>query len=574
MALDRLLQIGAPLGIYRDADLELQPDGSAYAIQGLVDDAGLPYHRGRSTYKSNAAVGATGLYGLWSGTLVPGVRTAFYNATRFDVLNVDDATPVELATGQTFLPTRMVNVAGIVMAPDANASPSGFFQYAGSVKTGGYSTGTVALTNGAAQAAGTGTAFTANVDAGMILRRTGLGVENTQAVVSSVASNTLLNLARPWEGATGTGYAYIVSPLDSPVVELDGLAPSTIFASVANRLLWVPLGQNLVAFSGIGQPAVVDDFHGFSAKPIALAALRDSGMVFTEGGVYQISNMAYELVDAAGNPQQRVDLVNADLIAWGHEGIAPWAGALVVPALDNIWLLDGVSSPTQIGTGILDLYLSYVRAGYVAGVAEVFNGHYFLPILNPASSYAFVDLLVCRLRPPAGGTGPVWTQLANSAAAVRGLAERSSNPPLLLGASSLSASRVTNLTGFFTPSSTAKTDADGTGATFSYTTRAFSTGNLQSNFVKKVRARYVLTDAASDNPTMQCEVSINGAAFSTLNRTTTGTQAPESDGSVTYSWVVGKRARSVRFRFSSQAASPLDCTFKAVEIFTRHTGRY
>jgi hypothetical protein len=114
--------------------------------------------------------------------------------------------------------------------------------------------------------------------------------------------------------------------------------------------------------------------------------------------------MAFDVVDDVGNVQHRVAQVSKDVILWGDAGISAWAGAFVVPAVEDIYLFSPDGTTQVVSEAIRPLYRSYVRAGYQPGAATVHRGHYLLPILNGT---ALVDELVCRLdRPyqtPGGG---------------------------------------------------------------------------------------------------------------------------------------------------------------------------
>lgn len=587
MALDKLIEQAVPLGMWRSGDLEAAPPGSAYDIVGLLQDDGEPFRRGGSTYKSNAALGAAGLLSIGDFQLPAGQRTIFGAASGWRVLAADDATPTTIPTlPAPSVPRRLITVNGFVFIDGGLGG--GFYAYAGSRKSAVY-TSTITLTKDRAIVSGAG--FTANVDAGMFLAPS---ATQQPYVVRSVDSNNQLTLDRPWAEATVTAsltlahiafydFASVVVPdNDKPAVYADG------YGAIANRL--VSWRGSFLFFAPVGNwwPGLttapytsgwaLTDRHEFPASIIGAAPIRDTLLVFTGAGVNAVSNMSLDLVDAGGNPQQSNQLVNSEIVLWDRNGLAPWAGSVIVPATDGVWLMDSVSAPQRISDPVEDLYLSYVRAGYRAGLAEVYAGHYLLPILN---GLTWVDTLVCRLRVPRGGGGPAWSRLAGSGAQVVGFAERQSSSPLLLGGSRLATSRVIDATKFFAPAAAVKSDADGTAQSFVYTTRSISTGNMVANTVRRVRARYALVDAASDNPTVTCEASYdNGVTWVTLNRSDgSGTTAPESDGSSAYVWDVRRsdgraaKVRSVMFRFtcSSPAAS---LSFKSVEILLRHSGRY
>lgn len=535
-----------------------KPAGSAEAIRGLLGDDGLPYRRGGSTYKSNAALGSAGLGWVWAGSLAGGVRTLFQSMetdARLAVLGADDLTPVVLRTDVGYPlpgPFRPAVVAGMAVV----LLQGGATFYAGSRKTGGaqvYNTGTVDVTNGSAAVVGHGTAWLANVDAGMLFDRAGI----TPAAVLSVESDTALTLARPYPGVTAAGSGYTLGTwFQRPPSTL-----SKIWTAVANR--WVVGAGRQINWSDVldMNTWVATNNHQFPYPVVGLGTLRDVVLVFTQGGLWAVSGLQYELVDpATGEVQHRRELVNQDLIAWGHEGIASWSGALVVPCLDDVYAVDSLGAPTPIGGRIRDLYLGYVRAGYKPGVAEVFDGHYLLPVLTAGN--VWVDTLVCRLRATNSGVSFGWSQLAGQGAEVTGFAERPSG--VLLGSSARAGSRVLSVASYFSPAVGVKADADGSAHSFQLTTVDYPTGNMVSNFVHHVRLVYALTDAG-DVPSVAGEVSVDGGAWAAL----TGLGAATA-GSV--AWRVNRHAKNVRFRFTVAAAAA-DMKVKSVEVFVRRSGR-
>lgn len=577
--LEHLTEARWPLGVWRSGATELEPEGSAFEITGLIGDDGLPYRRGGSVYKSNAALGTTGLTGVWDGKLFMGQRTLFLASGKAAALSADDTTPVEPVSASALTnvgsrPTRIVSVGAqsypyvVVPVTGATAVP---MVWSGSRKTAAYSTGTASMTVGNAVVTGAGTSWSANVDAGMLLQFSG---DPRFYVVQSVDSNTQLTLgATPTGSGAGAYSLSAIRPMGNAnlAAAITAGRPMTALAVVANRLLVAARDRLYFSTANDAQDFSATNYHELPSEIVALGALRDSALVFTMGGVHQIQNLALNLTDAQGNPQQKRELVNADLIAWSHEGIAPWSGQLVVPALDNIWLMDGVSAPVPIGDSVKDLYLSYVRAGYAAGVAEVFNSVYLLPILTTAN--VWVDTLVCRLHGARGSNAPAWSSLAGQGAEVAAFAERSVNPPVLLGASRKTTSRVLDLTAAFSPVAGVKNDADATTHTFRLTTRNLAVGERPTT-VLYCRAKYSLVDAASDNPTMTAEASVDGGSYTTLTVSTgTGgtTVAGEQDGSEWVYWTVSLAAQYLRLRFtcSSPAAS---LQFKRLEVFYRPRG--
>src|SRR4051812_37716617 len=97
MALDRLLENTFDLGTFQSGVSELEPPGSAEKILGLIGDDGLPFRRGGSVYKSNAATGSGGIKWVKDAVLRAGQRTAWATATNLYTFDTDDTTPYSVA---------------------------------------------------------------------------------------------------------------------------------------------------------------------------------------------------------------------------------------------------------------------------------------------------------------------------------------------------------------------------------------------------------------------------------------------------------------------------------------------
>lgn len=343
-------------------------------------------------------------------------------------------------------------------------------------------------------------------------------------------------------------------------------SPARIIITSGNRAYFTDRGADTTTMTA-------STYHELpqNAPIIGADAISDTLVLFTTSGVWTVANMALDPVDDFGNLQNTVSQVNKDVILWGDPGISGWAGALVVPAVDDVYLftLDGQARP--ISENIRPLYRSYVKAGYTPGTAAVHRGHYFLPIVNSASSYALVDMLVCRL-----DRGFAWTRWSGHAASVA-YAQRvgsSTRSPKLFG---LSAAKVTDLTGCFDPTTANAAEADGTVHDFTLTTRDYPTGQ-QPGFVQRVRARYELTNnGAGSTPTVAVAFSsdADAGAFTTL--TEKGEQGgaagwATSDGSK-YQWaLVAKRRERIRFRFTQSGAAG-SFVWRLFEMLTRPQGR-
>lgn len=524
---------------------------------GLLDEDGSIYRRGGS---ETHATHDEKLTMLWRGSLGPGLRT----------LAADD---------DSFL----VDVAGVMTAVRAGgmAYPKplaetgrylfigGGYIYAGSLKTAPYTTGTVSVTNGSAVVTGSGTTWNTLVDAGMLFQR---GNERVYRI-ASVDSVTQVTLAEPYEGTTAAGLAYTFSPL-YPMTTADPYPRAEIYAVAQNRLVWAE--GNLLKFAPLvaGFPAnhnahdSVDEWE----LPEPIVGHTEVGanlLVFTTAGTWILQGIGYEIVDSAGNPQQRLTKLSDHVLLDGA-GIAYWEQGVIAPTTDGVFLFDGISAPVRLSGNIDSDYRAYVRLGYRAGQATVFNSHYFLPLISSTSDPK--RLYSVQLDRQAFDrrrriTHP-WSWHDGSGAELSALVSDLSadRKPLLLGAQANAAGDVVDITGYFSPTVDNGVDSDGTAFDFDVITRDFSTGNGTDNSVRKLRARYEMagavgaaisfayTDGASevggaawDQVTWDNFVwAESGADFTSLD-----CDGGESEGRDTHVCRVGKRVRFIRFRIRS-----------------------
>lgn len=499
-------------GMVPAAARHLIPSQGVYDCQnGLYDEDGSIYRRGGSEYKSNAAFGAS-LRWIWDGSFKVGQRTVFASPTAVGVLDADDATPLSLGGTGLAEPKSAVLVGGMLFFGGGQI-------YAGSRKAADYSTGTVAATFGSKVITGTGTLWSANVDAGMLLR---IGGTSRYYVVQSVDSNTQLTMTEAFVGSTVSGQAYALTRLG--VSTSHGTLPTgEIFATVAGRLV-VCSGSEVRFSEGVdpgagGAAPLVGNFRTWSfpttnvhslpggASVIAAAGVGDRLLVFTTAGLFVISNMALDIIDDFGNPQQRVDRQSEELIAWGAPGVAPWQNATIIAGVDGVYAVDGISEPKKLSRSITPAYLAHVRGGDKPGQPVVYNSHLFLPVLD--SSNAASDLLVCRLdRPVSAEQGTVypWSSQRGHGGNVVAVTLRAQpgaqRLPELLGAGRSSDARIVKLGKFFEPGPTVKNDADGTTHVFQLDTRDYASGVRNRNVTRFVRVLYELTDAGTDRPTI------------------------------------------------------------------------
>lgn len=569
-------------GIYRGRKA---PASAVYdAVNGLINDEGLPFRRGGTAYLTTSDAGSN-LFSLKSSFYpVPGaMRTLAFSATNHYAVN--GTSFVTLGhVGGPFPPPQgsRVTAAGLITVWPAVIVSGSTVQifviaYAGSLKTAIYGTGTVTATDGSATVTGSGTAWTANLDPGMIFDVA--GATAPFRFVKSVDSNTQVTLDQPWTGSTGAGKTYNAYPVafatdcSAPLQPTLNLVAQPYVAYVGRRVL-VGYGSR-VAFGPRDDPGTqaATDFHELPGDAFitGIDGIGDTAYVFTTEGIWAIGGLFFDPVDAYGNIQQTVERVNKDVILWGDPGIAAWANGFVVPALDDVYVLAPDGSSVAVSGNIRSLYRSYVKAGYQPGLATVYRGHYKLPIMNGTT---LVDTLICRL----DREGAPWTRWAGHAAAP-GYATQvgaSTRSPKLLA---VQGQRVLDLTGTLDPAAANATDADGTTSDFVLTTRDYPSGQ-QPGFFKNARVRYELVDDGSGvtaAPTVAVAFTSDQDVGSFATLTDRGQQGGGvgwgvSDGSK-YMWaLVAKRRERLRLRITVAGASA-SFVLRSIELMLRPSGK-
>jgi len=397
------------------------------------------------------------------------------------------------------------------------------------------------------------------------------------------------------------------------------------FYAVAGNRLFVASGDT-ISFSDIGAGGIgtvtfnATDYHQVpeGVQVIGLEGLRNALVAFTTGGVWVYSNIGFDLTDSAGNVQHRVDRYSRDLILWGDAGIAAWEGGLVVPALDDVWIMSlGVASEApspfqRISEPISGLYRAYVAAGYRPGQACVHRGHYLLPILNGET---VVDVLVCRV----DRQEYPWSHLTGFGAEVPAFVVRTTGSvPELIGTSA-GTGRVMDLH-YFEPTLDVARDANQTSHRWALQLRDYATGPLSLNTVTKVRLGYDLGEMHAGPPPVAVETIWGAFSWGTTDWGTTpadlefegepyirlveltgqppagqaqwglfdwgsenwgltsGADMIESDappdefGTDPHTWHMARRRRFVRFRLECPRATS-HLTVRWVEVYARSSGR-
>lgn len=588
--LQRIIQNDFAVGIQPDVARHLIDANGVYDIQnGLLDDDGSIYRRGGGTYKSDAAFG-TALRWVWDGYVHAGQRTLVASPTAFGVLGSNDTTIVSLGGAGMSSPGTARAIEGMLFISGATS-----YIYAGSRKSANYNTGTVTVTNGSKVVTGSGTTWNTLVDSGMLFQR---GNERVY-VIDTVDSTTQVTLRDAYEGVTGAGVAYTFYPLYT-ITAADPYEPGSLYAVAGDKLCRAVgdtvymAGLNLTTGKSLPHSWGATDYERMpdGVTVLGLDSIGDVLMIFTSQGIWTLQNLAYNIVDALGNPQWRLDNISRDITVWGNEGITAWQNSLIVPAIDGIYLVDPVSSPSQISHPIDNLYRSYVDAGYHPGRGTTYKQHFFLPILD--STNTTKDVLVCRLDRPVRFRNTVsfpWSRQGGSSGQIAAFTTRvvAGSAPHLYAAGNNTAARVTCLDSWFTPGDAYKNDADGTTHDLVVITRDYLLAALGKARARRLRLHYLLVDAASDNPTISLDVSVgtikagvtewghflwghanwfnaDNAEFEAVQG-----QAPEADGSDPYTWHFAKWSRVVRFRFrSSGPASKL--SLHNLELFVAPSG--
>lgn len=557
----------------------LMPENGAWKLRNmLLDDDGSAYKRGGSTMKSAAALGAAGLRFLWDGFLAGGHRTLFASPAAFGVLDVDDASVIDLGGGGMSDPLRPVVFDQILFVGDR--------MYGGSRIAAAYAVGSVSVVAGSPTVVGVGTAWLAHVDIGMLIQIDGGQIY----AVAGVTDDTHLELAKPFAGATAAGRPYsaqAVMPIASPY------RSSQVYATAGGRLIAC---EGARAYeSSIGDAASwlnVDGLETYHEVPGAeihgADALGDYVVLFTSEGVWSISNVAFDLVDDFGDQQQQLEPLSREVILWSNEGIAAWQNALVVPAVDGVWLVGLGQAPQLLSRSITPRYVQYVGAGYKTGLAAVMKSHYLLPILDASNNV--IDLLVCRLdRPVRTGRGVIWpwTHFRGSGANMVALATRiggAPREPALLGAERGAGSRIIQFAEFVADGP--DVDHDGSAFEWDVISRDFQTGQLNRNLVKWLEARYELVGGATiegSYGTDDRSPATNWGSFLWDDAGWTdaedvgfaplvGADAPPSGGDAPYRWTANKRVRFFRVRLRSSAPAQR-AVLRSLQMWVRPSGR-
>lgn len=597
MAQGTIAQRDFSFGIVRGVGPEsIDPRALHDHINGLYFANGDAYARGCSAAHSDALPDPEDhpMNWIWDGHFDAGRRTICATDDDFLVLDSDDEALLNLGSDGLAVPKPSAFLESMLFI-------GGGYIYGGSRKTATYSTGTVALTKAtfddlgnctnetaAKTVTGTGTAFSANVDAGMLFQR---GDERVY-VIDSVDSDTQLTLRDPYDGATGTGISYVAHHFYK-ITTADPYEDGEFYAVAQNRLLTA--SRNVLKFTEIQQPhkwtltagdpsGEIPNEHEFpeGVRISGAGVIGNTVLVLTTGGIWTVDGIAFDIVDSQGDANHRIQILSRELVAFGQT--ATWQQALIVPCLSGIFLIDGVSAPRRVSRPVDELWQDYMDRIYQPGQPEVFNDHLILPVITAAGTVK--DVLTPRLDRPIKVVGqPAFPYSRQSPAKVACPAftvrvEESGERKLLAAHRTLS--QIIDCSLWWLPDTAPLTEPDGSASQWVLVTRDYETGDLTENTVRFVRPRYELD---GDDAEIQVEygfglrsedgpkigfVQFGGFQFGSSEEEYTGLSCTfgESDGRRPRRCKVNKHTRSIRYRLSC-AQGRRRLRLRSIESFVR-----
>jgi hypothetical protein len=576
----RIIQQDLSAGMFPALAPELIPPNGAFDItNGLLNEQNVCYRRGGTTYFSTAPAGA-GPRLLWTGFLKSGglqtIQCVANNSYRVEpggsLTKIALVSPTALTQGVAFqgrlyVPGSANNVwDGATASSDGRGGSSAYATAANRLIAGSGSR--IAVSN--------------------IPKKEGEAVSWEETPVEPTITTTAKSVTATVSSAAGIKMGQRI------VSEQGGVAGLTTITGISGTTITLSREATITA---AGVPCIIGEANYLQlpegVNVTSMTGWRNSVFVFTTQGIYVIGGLSHaNITDENGNVQWTMDRYSADATLWGPAGVAAWKGGLVVPAKDDIWVVQfGVSSEKlapfrSISGAIHNVYRAYVAAGYTPGAATVFNGHYILPVLN---GEAVIDLLVCRLAGvnAAGRAEPAWTHLRGYGAELTALTPTVNDVEGPLIGSTAGAGRVLKLS-YFMPSAQVENDANGAPISFELTTRSIPTGNLVRNLIGKARLSYRMNAP----PGTKIELSIGSTPYATewgafnwgeanwANATGPFTSLGESippakadpEGVVPKVWRVGKKIRFARMKITLNGPAS-QVSFRMLELFVREDGR-
>lgn len=411
-------------GMVRSTARDLIPENGAFDIRGgLLDDDGNVYLRGPTARQTTTQAG-TSLGAVWEGDVLTGRQMIAVGSAGL-------AARVGSGWSSALFSTAVASAGGglavvlagqVMFVPLSNTS-SGLpilYAWAGVAIAGGVvTTQTLNVTKGSTTVTLSSGSWPAYVVPGMFVQ-TSFPLSPGVGVVKSVDSGNQLTLTAPWGFATGASPTWSTVPVMPYPFNLNFGSPGYSAVTTCGGRVLVARGKQVLMSkpidpaTGTSRPFEFDatDFHEFPATVIALATLRDRVFVFTQAGIYVISNVALDIVDAFGNPQHRVEKVSGDVVLRSAGGVAPWRDSLVVAAVDGVYVMDASGRLDLVSRSISPFWQELMKAGYQVGQVATFRDHVWVPV----GGQVLVGRLDRSVATASGRSAP-WTRITDGEAA-------------------------------------------------------------------------------------------------------------------------------------------------------------
>jgi hypothetical protein len=311
-------------GIYRG---RRAPPNMAYdIINGLINDEGHVFRRPGTAYYTTADAPVTPIAAYAGYMTGPRARRVLAWNDTTTVAVKDDLTVMTVADVVAPHNRRPAFIAGgFLVFPGVD--PGGGVKitiYGGALTNTPYSAGTAQIDFDSTRVRGTGTAWLANVQPGMILTSS---VTAGTGAVGRVVSDTELTLTTPWKGST-TNVGYALTNQQTVVYGswLPLLGTTRVGAAGTVATLIIATGNRAYFASQTFQLSELL-YHELpeGVEILAVEGIGDSALLFTTGGVWRIDNLSLDVIDDQGNIQQQVTRVAPKIALWGECGISGWA---------------------------------------------------------------------------------------------------------------------------------------------------------------------------------------------------------------------------------------------------------
>ena len=370
----------------------LIPDNAVYSLQNmLAGEDGSVFARGGVETLSANRTASKGQF-LWEGLVGAGERTLAADDASFYVLDEDGVTLVDIGGDGLSRPRVAAELEGLLFIGEG-------WIYGGSRKT-SQTVGSVTVTNGQKTFAVTGAESI--IDAGMIFHISGRIYR-----VESVSTDEVV-LSEPYEGASGSAVGYfdgiykITASDPYPISDWYATTQNRMFATVGDKPNIVKMSKLNSPLPPLANPHVWEefDYHEVSdgGEVIGCRSVGALLLVFTTNGLWVLAGSGQQIVnETTGAPQHSFTSLDRSLILKELVGVASWENMLVVPGMDGVFLVDGISTPRKISAAIEEPWHTQIRDREL-GIAATYANFYVLPIFRAANMAADdPSTVVCRL---------------------------------------------------------------------------------------------------------------------------------------------------------------------------------